>query len=198
MTIQSAPSVAQARTGPMPTAGRWGWYRDHEGNEFRRVSTLIKKVETDTYNLDQWKLRQVAEGLAIRDDLVFAVKAMGRPDPLTGWTRDQKQEINRIAKAAAEAAKTRDGAKVGTGFHTLTERLDRGEPVEQVAAGLPAAAAETVRAYDFLRRENGWQTVEIERTVVCDELEVADVRPDRAGAGAGDAARRGRVPVRAP
>jgi hypothetical protein len=171
--VTTAPfSVSQARTGPMPTSGRWGWYKDHEGREYRRVSTLVKKVETDTYNLDEWHKRQVGEGLALRDDLVLALKAMGRP-PAEGWTREQKKEINRICKAAAEAAKQRDGAKVGTAFHTLTERVDRGEPIEQVTAGLPAAAAETVRAYHFLRTQNGWRTVEVERTVVCDELEVA-------------------------
>ncbi len=169
---QQVHTVPQARTGPMPTGGRWGWYRDHEGNEFRRASKLVKKVETDTYNLDQWYKRQVAEGLAIRDDLVFALKSMGTPPP-AGWTRDQKKTINDICKAASEAAKQRDGAKVGTAFHTLTERVDRGEPIDQVAAGLPAAAAETIRAYEYLRRVNGWRTVEIERTVVCDELEVA-------------------------
>jgi hypothetical protein len=172
--VVSAPpvSVPQARTGAMPTGGRWGWYIDHEGVQHRRVSKLVKYVETDTYNLDQWYKRQVAEGLAIRDDLVFALKAMGRP-PAEGWTRDQKKEINRICSDAAQAAKQRDGAKVGTGFHTLTERVDRGEPIEQVAAGLKAADAETIRAYEFLRRANGWRTVEIERTVVVPELEVA-------------------------
>jgi hypothetical protein len=160
--------------GSMPTTGRWGWYRDHEGNEFRRVSTLVKKVETDTYNLDKWKIRQVAEGLAIRDDLVLAVKAMGRPDLATGgWSRDQKRTLDRIADDATQAAKQRDGAKVGTAVHTLTERVDRGEPIEQVAAGLPAEPAGTIRAYALLRELNGWRSVEIERTIVCDELEVA-------------------------
>ncbi len=168
-------SSVQARTGSMPTTGRWGWYRDHEGREYRRVSTLVKKVETDTYNLEKWKLRQVGEGLAIRDDLVFALKAMGRPDPVTGWSKEQKKEIDRICDVAMEVAKTGkgDGAKVGTAFHTLTERVDRGEPIEQVAAGLAAGAAETIRAYAFMREENAWRTVEIERTVVLDDLEVA-------------------------
>jgi len=39
-----------------------------------------------------------------------------------------------------------------------------------VTRGLPATAATILRAYDFLVRENGWRTIEIERTVVCDEL----------------------------
>jgi hypothetical protein len=163
----------QARTGPMPTAGRYGWYRDHEGNEYRRVSTLIKKVETDNFSLEQWKLRQVAEGLAIRDDLVLAIKAMGRPHPVDGWTQDDKKKINGIASDAMTAAKQADGARRGTAYHDLTERLDRGEPLESVARGLPAGTANMLRAYEFLRRENGWRNIEIERTVVCDELECA-------------------------
>ena len=161
-----------AASGSMPTGGQWGQYRDHEGNSFTRVSTLIKKVETDTYNLDRWKERQVAEGLAIRDDLVFALKAMGRPGP-GGWSKQDKTKINGIVKDAMAAAKQRDGARAGTGYHDLTERLDRGEDIESVVRGLPAGPAQTLRAYDFLRKANGWVTVEIERTVVCDELSVA-------------------------
>lgn len=156
--------------GSMPTNGRWGWYRDHEGNEFKRVSTLVKEVETDTYNLELWKQRQVAEGLALRDDLVLAVKAMGRPGD-DGWTKGDKAKLNGIVKSATDAAKQRDGARVGTAVHDLTERVDRGEPVDVVAAGLPAVHGETVRAYAALRQLNGWRTVEIERTVICDEVE---------------------------
>jgi len=172
---QSAQTVhpAGARTGPMPTGGRWGWYRDHEGKEFRRVSTLVKEVETDGYNLEKWKLRQVAEGLAVRDDLVLAVKAMGRPDPVEGWSQADKAKLDSIAKDAMTAAKQADGARKGTALHDLTERLDRGERLDDVVRGLPEQVARTLRAYDFLRREHGWRTVEIERTVVCDELEVA-------------------------
>lgn len=161
---------APAPAGSMPTNGRWGWYRDHEGNEFKRVSTLVKEVETDTYNLELWKQRQVAEGLALRDDLVLAVKAMGRPGD-DGWTKGDKAKLNGIVKSATDAAKQRDGARVGTAVHDLTERIDRGEPVDVVAAGLPAVHGETVRAYAALRRLNGWRTVEIERTVICDEVE---------------------------
>jgi len=172
---QGITSATEPRqSGAMPTSGNWGWYRDHEGVDRRRVSKLIKKVEGDTYNLDLWKLRQVAEGLAQRDDLVLAIKAMGRP-PAEGWSKDEKKLINGIAETAMEVAKTGkgDGAKIGTAIHTLTERVDRGEDVEAVAAGLPAEAAQTIRAYEALRRLNGWRTVEIERTVVLDELEVA-------------------------
>lgn len=172
MTTEAMTAEA-VKQGPMPTSGRWGWYSDHEGNEFRRVSKLVKYCETDTYNLDQWMKRQVAEGLAIRDDLVLAVKAMGRPDPVEGWSRADKDKLNSIAKDAMQAAKQADGARSGTAMHDLTERLDRGENVESVVKGLPARAAMSLRAYEFLRRANGWQNIAIERTVVCDELEAA-------------------------
>lgn len=174
MTQQVHGALSPAASGgSMPTEGRWGWYRDHEGREWRRVSTLVKKVETDTRALDLWKLRQVAEGLAIRDDLVLAVKAMGRPDPASGWSKDEKKKIDGIAEEASAAAKQRNGARSGTAFHDLTERLDRGEPVEEVVAGLPGPAATTLRAYAFMRQANGWRNIQIERTVVCDEVEAA-------------------------
>lgn len=162
-----------AKGGSMPTEGRWGWYRDHTGAEWRRVSTLVKKVETDTRALDKWKLRQVLVGAARRDDLIVAVKAMGAPDPATGWTKEQKKTQDELAEKAMEAAKSTDGAITGTAVHTMTERIDRGEPVEQVVAGLPETVARTLRAYAFMRQANGWRSVEIERTVVCDEVEVA-------------------------
>jgi hypothetical protein len=159
-------------SGAMPTTGRWGWYQDHDGMSFRRVSTLIKEVETDNHHLEKWKLRQVAEGMSVRDDLVLALKAMGRP-PAEGWTKEQKGDIDKVVETAQQAAKTTDGATTGTAMHTLTERVDRGEPIDSVAAGLPPAAAQSLRAYAHLRELNGWRTVEIERTVVCDEFEVA-------------------------
>jgi len=171
MTQTMGAAVVNAGGGPMPTGGRWGWYRDHEGREWQRVSKMIKKVETDTYNLDQWFKRQVGEGLAIRDDLVLAIKAMGRPDPIEGWSKADKKKLDGIMKEAAEAAKQRNGARTGTAMHDLTERIDRGEDIESVVRGLPAGTALSLRAYAFLRRENGWETIEIERSVVNDELD---------------------------
>jgi hypothetical protein len=171
-TLTATPAGEWLR-GPMPKTGRWKWYQDHTGEIFQPTTNLIKKVETDNFNLEQWKLRQVAEGLAARDDLVLAVKSMGRPDALTGWTKADKDKLNSIVRDAMQAAKQRDGARTGTAMHDLTERLDRGEDVEAVVRGLPAGPSQSLRAYAFLRRENGWENVEIERTVVNDEIEVA-------------------------
>lgn len=161
-------------SGAMPTTGRWGWYQDHEGAIFRRTSTLVKEVETDNHYLDKWKLRQVLVGAARRNDLVTAVKAMGDPDPVKGWSREQKKLLDELTEKAGEAAKDTDGAITGTAMHTMTERIDRGEPLGNVlAADLPTVVGQSLRAYAKLRELNGWRTVEIERTVVVDELEVA-------------------------
>lgn len=159
--------------GTMPNTGRWGWYKDHEGREWRRVSTLIKKVDTNTSALDAWKKRQVLLGAARRDDIILGVKALGAPDPVLGWNEPTKKKLNAWAEDCMSAAGSSAGATEGTAMHDLTERVDRGEPIDQVAAGLPGPAAASLRAYAKLRELNGWRSVEIERTVVCDELEVA-------------------------
>lgn len=156
----------------MPTTGRWGWYRDHAGNEFRRVSKLLEYIETKpgTFNLRRWEERQVALGLAARNDLVLGLKSMPTPDPAIGYTRQDKDKIDKIVGDAKTAAKQRDGGVVGTAVHDLTERYDRGEPLDRVAAGLPALPASEIRAYAFLIERNGWKVVEIERTVQIPEL----------------------------
>lgn len=161
------------KQGSMPTTGRYGWYEDHRGEIYQRVSSLVKKVETDKDALDKWFRRQVLLGAARRNDLITAVKAMGPPDPVTGWTKEQKKLQDELAEKAMEAAKDSDGAITGTAVHTLTERVDRGEDLEAVCAGLPATVGTDLRAYAALRRLNGWVSVEIERTVVNDEVEAA-------------------------
>lgn len=136
-----------------------------------RVSKLLEYLETKPgmYHLSRWQERQVAEGLAVRDDLVLALKAMGRP-PAGGWPRPDKKKINGIVSDAKQAAKITDGAITGTATHDLTERLDAGEHVDEVVRGLPAGAAADLRAYAFLVRENNWRVTEIERTVQCEDL----------------------------
>jgi len=154
----------------MPTTGRWGWYKDHEGVERQRMSKLLEHVETDRFNLEQYFKRQVAVGLAGRPDLLLGIKAIGRPG-VEGFTREQKSALNGLAKQAEEAAKDTDGGVLGTAMHTATERVDRGETLADVDLPYPFSAS--LAAYEAMRRLNGWRSVAIEQTVVVDELDVA-------------------------
>ncbi len=163
--------------GTMPNTGRWGWYKDHEGREWRRVSTLIKKVDTlsdpdGKTPLGLWVRRQILLGAARRDDIVVGVKALGDV-PAAGWSQQTKKMLSTWAEECMTAAGSDSGRTLGTAMHDLTERVDRGEPIEDVCRGLAGAQQHDLRAYAKLRELNGWQSVEIERTVVCDDLEVA-------------------------
>jgi len=100
---------------------------------------------------------------------VLALKAIPRPGP-EGYDRQTKDKIESIVADARTAAKQRDGARVGTAVHDLTERVDRGELLADVIRPLPADTAQAVAGYEFLLRSNGWRVVEIERTVQCEEL----------------------------
>lgn len=154
----------------MPTTGRWGWYKDHEGVERQRMSKLLEHVETDRFNLEQYFKRQVAVGLASRPDLLLGIKAIGRPG-VEGFTREQKSSLNGLAKQAEEAAKDTDGGVLGTAMHTATERIDRGEKLTDVDLPYPFSAS--LAAYEAMRRLNGWRSIAIEQTVVVDDLDVA-------------------------
>lgn len=89
---------------------------------FTRVSTIAKTLE-DTYHLDQWKDRMLAKGLSMRPDLVMLAGAT----PLT----DKWKFAKDIVAPARDTAGGSEGANHGTAFHSLTEIVDRGEPIPQ-------------------------------------------------------------------
>ncbi len=159
------------RVGPMRTTG--GRYADGTSN-YQRVSNLLKNIETDTYNLDQWRKRQVAIGMSMRPDLVLGVAAAAQFDPVTGkLTKDAKSAINDLCKQAMDAAASKAGANKGSAVHTATERLDLGESVN--AIGLPYPFNADLAAYETLKRVMGLAFLpeHIERTVVIDEVAAA-------------------------
>ena len=76
-------------------------------------------VLEDRFNLERWKVRQSAIGLADRPDLLLAVTAH----------RGDKRKLDGICDEALEAAKSSAAATTGTALHALTEVVDRGEPL---------------------------------------------------------------------
>jgi hypothetical protein len=87
---------------------------------FTRVSNIAKVLE-DTYHLDLWKDRMLAKGMAMRPDLVMLAGAT----PL----EEKWKFSNDIVRPARDTAGGSEGANHGTAFHSLTEIVDRGEPV---------------------------------------------------------------------
>ncbi|MBA2336571.1 MAG: PD-(D/E)XK nuclease family protein [Acidimicrobiia bacterium] len=123
---------------------------------YTRATTWAGTLD-DRWNLEQWKMRQVAIGLADRPDLLLAVTTQ----------RDDKKALNAAVQAAMEAAKSSAAATRGTALHTLTELLDLGRPLPTIPLDVVAdlAAYETATA--------GLEMISVEEFVVVDELQVA-------------------------
>lgn len=91
---------------------------------YTRVSSLAKALD-DLNNLMAWKQRKTAEGLLRRPDLLTRLSgALANGDPDTDWPT--KRALNDVCREAMEAASASKGASAGTGFHSLTEAIDRG------------------------------------------------------------------------
>src|SRR5690606_35303663 len=101
---------------------------------YRRCTSYIDVLD-DKYNLDMWKQRMVALGLASRADLLLSVQAH----------RDDKRQLNKVCGEAREAALSSAAATTGTALHTLTEVLDGGGTLPDLPAG-PAASLAAYRA----------------------------------------------------
>lgn len=136
---------------------------------YTRASTLAGALD-DTYNLAEWKKRQVAVGLSMRPDLQLRVVSLGpEPDRSTHEQAYQKwkTQIAAVCDQAMEAAGSSAKATIGTSLHALTDRIDRGQDVGVV----PERFKPHLNAY---QEATACLTVlQIERFVVCDEIQTA-------------------------
>jgi len=149
---------------------RWGrpMILPPDGGEpipYTRASTLAKALD-DLSQLMAWKQRKTAEGLIRRPDLLTRVAgALANGDPDTDW--QTKRDLNRVCDEATEAAGASKGNSAGTGFHSLTEAIDRGEePLFVPPADVPRLDA-------YRAATAGYKALDAEVFVVCDELQVA-------------------------
>ena len=139
-----------------------------EGGEvvpYTRVSTLAKALD-DLNDLMAWKARKTAEGLVRRPDLLTLISgAIANGDPDTDWPT--KKALNAAVEQAMEAAGASKGATAGTGFHLLTEAIDKGnEP-------LFASEADQVRLDAYREATASIEWLEIELFVVNDQVRAA-------------------------
>lgn len=149
-TQPARPVPTIEKTGGMPIGvdrphkGRY--YDPNTDTSYQRVSNLLKFIDGDRYNLERWFERMVALGLSVRPDLLLGVAALG-PD-------GDKGKLNELCQQAKDAAGGRSGANKGTALHAATERLDRGEHIENII--LPPPFDVDLRAYRDLVHSAGF------------------------------------------
>ena len=125
----------------------------------QRVSNF-KKPLADTYNLERWDRRCIAQGLVASPGL----QALAASTP-----HDDKGAWDEICDKARQAVKASDKADGGTGRHTMTERVDRGEPID----AFPEPYRSELAAYVETLDAAGMSILEIEQYVVLPEWLVA-------------------------
>lgn len=130
---------------------------------YKRVTTFVGCVE-DTYNLEQWKMRQVAIGLGKRPDLVMGVMALSDPNK----NPDEKRSLNQFCRAATDAAEAGASANKGTAVHSFTEMIDRGQPLPP---GLDEVTLAMLEAYREATKDLKFTF--IEQFLVNDQLQAA-------------------------
>lgn len=132
---------------------------------YTRVSTLAKTLD-DLSNLMTWKQRKTAEGLLRRPDLMTrlaGVLANGNPDT----DANTKRMLNNVCKEATEAAGASTGASAGTGFHHLTEAIDKGlEPLFVPESDRPRLEA-------YRAATAAYEVLDVETFVVADDVRAA-------------------------
>jgi hypothetical protein len=124
-----------------------------------RVSTVARTIANE-YLLEMWKRRMVAKGMSLRPDLVARMCSLENAD--------DRDDMNEIADAAMEAAKSSEGANNGTALHDFTKLVDMGRAITPPT---PAWTAD-VKGYQDTLAEWGFRVVPgmVERTVCLPEL----------------------------
>lgn len=132
---------------------------------YTRVSTLAKALD-DLNNLMAWKQRMTVIGVLRRPDLLTRTAgAIANGDPDVDWR--VKKDLNNICEEATQAAGATTGRSAGTGFHALTEAIDRGEEPRFV----PEADKPRLDAYRAAM--GGYEALDSETFVVCDPIQSA-------------------------
>lgn len=133
-TTDDEPFAAPAAPAPSKRApvddafARAGIERDQYGRpklpdpatgvmrSWTRVTTLAGAIE-DHFHLAKWERRKVAQGIAMRPDLLALAASADESEP------DGKKDLQRAADAAKEHAGASSGANLGTALHSFIRRV---------------------------------------------------------------------------
>lgn len=120
-------------------------------------ATTVAGVLDDRYNLELWKMRQVAVGLTRRNDLLLKVAA----------DENDKKTVNAACQEAMDAAAAGAAANTGTALHRILERVDCGE---LTLAEVPELFADVVERYRSALDAAGVEVV----ADACERIHVLD------------------------
>jgi hypothetical protein len=114
---------------PEPTVPRDGWDRPlvipKQGGKpvaLTRTTTFIDCIE-DKSAISDWKSRMTLVGAAKRPSILDVVRQLDPEDP------DGKKRLNALAEQAQDISGANTKREKGTHLHTLSEYVDRGEPL---------------------------------------------------------------------
>lgn len=156
-TVTVPPEIGRDRYGrPLVTPPGGG-----KPVPYTRCTTFVDALE-DKYNLQKWQQRMVILGLVDRPDLLLSAAAH----------RDEKQQLNKVADDAIEAAKAHAAATVGTAIHALTQRIDAGQDIGPV----PGEYQRDLDAY--AKATTDLKVLHSETFTVLDDLKIGGT-PDR-------------------
>jgi hypothetical protein len=135
---------------------------------YTRCTTYVGCME-DTYSLGKWQERMVVTGMAFDESLLYAAQSVN----YAGDESEVRDELDKIAEDAKNAAKYKLKATKGTAFHNVIEVFDK-------TGSAPPAASRDIRALldAYARVTEGWEYFAIEQFMVNDDLEVGGT-PDR-------------------
>lgn len=125
----------------------------------QRVSNF-KRPMADMFNIDRWDRHNIVQGIIMSPGL----QALAASTP-----RDDKDAWDEICEKARQAVKASDKADGGTGRHNMTERLDRGEPLDT----FPEPYRSELAVYRETLEVAGMSILEIEQYVVLPQWRVA-------------------------
>lgn len=132
---------------------------------YHRASNLGSVLD-DRTNLHRWQARKAAMGLAIDAGLLQEVRGLldEVPDPAQQYP--QKAILDRVVADAMKAGRANEAAEAGSRLHDLTERIDRGERVDEDRPTME-------RLEEYLHTRHGVEVVAAEQFVANDALTTA-------------------------
>ena len=131
---------------------------------YTRVTTFIGVLES-SYNLQRWKQRMTAIGLANRPDLLLLVGSLGPQPEDDNEYKEWRSKLDEVCEQALEAAEASAPANIGTALHSYTDRIDLGLPLGKV----PQQYQKHLKAYEAATAP--LTPVHIERFVVNDQYQ---------------------------